>query len=112
MGTPVRRRRLGSDVAAKANRQVEKRFSGYIAPDTTKPVITMLGTSPIDHPVTTAYTDAGATAHDNRDGDITANIVELDNVDSNVVGSYTVKYNVVDAAGNNAIAVIRTVNVV
>ena len=51
------------------------------------------------------YIDAGATAVDNIDGDITANIVTVNAVDVNTVGTYTVTYNVSDAAGNAAIQV-------
>ena len=57
------------------------------------------------------YTDAGATAVDNIDGDITANIVTVNSVDVNTVGTYTVTYNVSDAAGNAATQVTRTVNI-
>ena len=57
------------------------------------------------------YTDAGATAVDNIDGDITSNIAVVSTVDVNNVGTYTVTYNVSDAAGNAATQVIRTVNI-
>ena len=81
-------------------------------PDTTIPVITRLGTNPIEVTVDTTYTDPGATALDDRDGDITANIVTNNPVNINVIGAYVVVYNVDDAAGNSAIQVTRTVNVV
>ena len=58
-----------------------------------------------------SYTDAGATAVDNIDGDITANIVTVNSVDVNCVGTYTVTYNVSDAAGNAALKLARTVNI-
>jgi hypothetical protein len=61
----------------------------------------------------TAYTELGATATDNVDGNITASIViDASAVDTSTVGSYTVTYNVMDAAGNAATEVTRTVNVV
>ncbi|WP_345278251.1 immunoglobulin-like domain-containing protein, partial [Litoribaculum gwangyangense] len=54
----------------------------------------------------------GATASDNKDGDITANIViGGDIVNTNIPGSYIITYNVSDAAGNAATQVTRTVNV-
>ena len=62
--------------------------------------------------VGTSYTDAGATASDNIDGDITSNITTVNNVDTDVVASYTVTYNVSDSSGNAATEVTRTVNVV
>jgi len=58
------------------------------------------------------YTDLGATANDNVDGDITANIITVNPVDINTISPYTVTYNVTDAAGNIADEVTRTVNVV
>lgn len=80
--------------------------------DTVAPVITLLGSTPIDVNNGSTYTDAGATATDNVDGDITANIVTVNNVNTATNGQYTVTYNVSDAAGNPATEVIRTVNVV
>ena len=80
--------------------------------DRTAPVITLLGTNPIDHEVDTVYTDAGATASDNIDGDISANIGVTGSVNANVIGTYTLTYNVQDASGNAATTVTRTVNVV
>ncbi|MCF7844031.1 DUF5011 domain-containing protein, partial [Candidatus Gracilibacteria bacterium] len=48
------------------------------APDTTAPVITLLGSTPVTLVVgTTTYTDAGATATDNIDGNITGSIVTV-----------------------------------
>ncbi|WP_019388073.1 immunoglobulin-like domain-containing protein, partial [Algibacter luteus] len=82
-------------------------------PDTTAPVITLNGGTNVDVNQGATYTDLGATALDNVDGDISANIiVGGDTVDTNVIGSYVVTYNVNDAAGNSATEVTRTVNVV
>ena len=80
--------------------------------DGTVPIITLLGTTPIDIAQGSVYTDAGATALDDVDGDITANIVTVSNVDTATLGQYTVTYNVTDTEGNAATEVIRTVNVV
>ncbi|MFH1170466.1 MAG: immunoglobulin-like domain-containing protein [Candidatus Vogelbacteria bacterium] len=85
---------------------------GSPIPDTTAPVITLLGVTPVNLTVDDAYTDAGATALDNVDGDITANLVVVNPVNTAIVGAYIVTYNVSDAAGNPAVEVIRTVNVV
>ena len=52
--------------------------------------------------VGSTYTDLGATASDNYDGDITDDIViGGDSVDTSTVGQYTVTYNVSDDAGND-----------
>jgi len=80
--------------------------------DTTVPVITLLGDAAVTLEVGTSYTDAGATATDNYDGDITSNIVTVNNVDTSTIGTYTVTYNVSDANSNAAAEVSRTVNVV
>ena len=77
------------------------------------PVITLLGSSPVNVTVGGSYTDAGATAMDTEDGDITANIVVGgDTVDTNTVGTYVITYNVTDSNGNAAAEVTRTVNVI
>ncbi len=82
-----------------------------IVADITPPVITLLGTNPINETQNTPYIDAGATAFDNIDGDITINILTNNNVNISLVGTYSVNYTVSDAAGNIA-TVTRTVNVV
>tara|TARA_Y100000766_G_scaffold3380_1_gene2615 strand:- start:3057 stop:6032 length:2976 start_codon:yes stop_codon:yes gene_type:complete len=80
--------------------------------DTTTPVITLIGDSQVNVEVGSTYTDAGATATDNYDGDLSSQIVVVNNVDVNTVGSYTVTYSVSDSSNNAAIVVTRTVNVV
>ena len=67
--------------------------------DTTSPVITRVGDEAVTHAGKTAYTDLGATAADSLGGDITSSIVATSTVDQDVIGTYTVKYNVSDAAG-------------
>ena len=78
--------------------------------DTEVPVITLLGDATVNICQGTPYTDAGATASDNCEGDITASIVTTgDVIDVNTPGTYYVTYDVTDACGNNAVQVIRTV---
>ena len=81
-------------------------------PDTTPPVITLLGNNPVDIDQGTSFTDPGATASDDHDGNVTSSIVISGSVDANTIGSYTLSYNVSDAAGNTATAATRTVNVI
>lgn len=77
------------------------------------PVITLLGASSVTIEVGSSYTDAGATALDTEDGDLTASIVVGgDSVDPATVGTYTITYDVTDSSGNAAAQVTRTVNVV
>jgi len=81
--------------------------------DVFPPVIVLNATSPITVVVNTPYVDPGATANDNLDGDITANIVaNISAVNTAAVGSYLVTYNVTDATGNAACDATRIVNVV
>jgi len=84
---------------------------GSPAKDTTPPVITILGNNPETITLGSSYTDAGATASDNVDGDITSNIIVVNPVNTSIVGAYIITYNVSDAAGNLATEVTRTVNV-
>lgn len=80
--------------------------------DTTKPVITLTGDSTVNIHTGDTYTDAGATANDNYDGDITSSIVTSGlPINTSSTGSYTVTYNVTDAHANTALQVTRTVNV-
>jgi len=58
-------------------------------------------------------TEQWATANDNVDWNISWDVVTWwDTVDANTVWTYTVTYNVQDAAWNDAVQVTRTVNVV
>ncbi|MCP5010127.1 MAG: DUF5011 domain-containing protein, partial [Aestuariibacter sp.] len=95
-----------SDEAGNAATQLTR----TVTVDGTSPVISLVGANPINLAVNATYTDPGATASDNFDGDITANIVPGgDTVDTAVEGTYVVTYDVSDAAGNAATQVTRTV---
>ena len=98
-----------SDAAGNAAAEVTRTV--VVAADTTPPVITLTGNSSVNLVLGITYTDAGATATDNIDGDITASIAIVNPVDVNTAGSYIITYNVSDAVGNAAIEVSRTVNV-
>ena len=83
----------------------------YVTEDSIAPVITLLGDATVSIEVGDTYFDAGATANDNYDGDITSNIVTVSNVDTAIVGIYTVTYDVSDANGNAAFTITRIVSV-
>ena len=83
-----------------------------VAGDSISPEITISGDNPTNHPIGIPYSDAGATASDNVDGDITADIVQGGTVNFFVAGIYYITYDVSDSAGNPAIQASRTVNVV
>lgn len=77
--------------------------------DAEKPVITRLGAATIELCKNDSYTDAGATAFDNCDGNLTSNISTVNPVNTANPATYTVTYNVSDLAGNAAIQITRTV---
>ena len=76
--------------------------------DTTPPVITLNGSSSIQLNVGDTWTDPGATATDNTDGDLTSSITVSGTVDTSTVGTYALIYSVSDAASNSA-STTRTV---
>ena len=78
--------------------------------DTEPPVITINGATTVSVNQGATYTDEGATASDNVDGNLTNQIVTVNNVNTAVAGTYTVTYSVTDSAGNSS-TVTRTVNV-
>ncbi len=81
------------------------------APDTEKPVITVNEES-FSIELGETYTPFTYFATDDTDGDITGGvIVDGDTVDINVANTYTVTFDVADAAGNLAETVTRTVTV-
>lgn len=84
------------------------RIVNVVGADMTKPVITILGKNPDTLEVNQSYIDAGATALDNVDGDITSKITKVSTIDSSKVGTYTITYSVSDLANNTA-SEVRTV---
>ena len=76
--------------------------------DSTPPVITLNGSSTVELNIGENWTDPGATATDETDGDITSSITVSGTVDTSTVGTYTLIYSVVDAASNTA-STTRTV---
>jgi len=73
--------------------------------DRTAPTITLTGDNPQVIEAGTAYAELGATANDNRDGDLSGSIaIDASQVDTSVPGSYVVTYTVTDGAGNSGAA--------
>ena len=81
-------------------------------PDTTAPTITLKGDANMTIETGKTFTDPGYTAADNKDGDLTSKVTVSGKVDTAKAGTYTLKYNVTDAAGNKAAEATRTVKVV
>jgi len=71
-------------------------------PQTHTPIITLNGSSTIQLNIGDNWTDPGATATDDVDGDITNSIAVSGSVDTSTVGTYTLIYSVADAASNSA----------
>jgi hypothetical protein len=80
--------------------------------DTTPPLITLIGESSVEVEVGGSYVDAGATAFDDIDGDLSSQVVTGGLVDTAAAGTYSMTFNVSDRAGNSADEVVRTVTVV
>lgn len=84
--------------------------------DTEAPVITLLGDNPFTLNMLDTYSDPGATADDNEDGDISSSVtIDDSDVENRIPGSYEVYFSVSDAAGNAAdatreVVVIATTN--
>jgi hypothetical protein len=66
------------------------------------PILTMNGKDTVNIYLNTVYKDAGATATDDKDGDITKSIFVKNEVNVDKVGKYKVMYTVSDKAGNVA----------
>ena len=73
--------------------------------DTTAPVITVIGDNPATVELNSTYTDEGATA------DSGETVISTSDVNTAIVGTYTVTYSATDASGNTGTAT-RTVTVV
>ncbi len=80
--------------------------------ETDIPVITLIGDEIINLELGDTYTELGATAIDNSDGDLSTSIIIAgDLINTNSVGTYIVTYDVSDSDNNSAERLIRTVNV-
>lgn len=85
-----------------------------------RPVISLIGSSRITLEVNNAYAELGATATDDNDQDIStpaadlssAIVIDSSAINSALVGTYIVTYNVTDSDGNAAIEMKREVKVV
>src|SRR3989344_3324357 len=78
--------------------------------DTTSPVLTLVGTDPVDVNLNGIYTEEGATGTDNIDSTVTV-VIGGDTVDTGVLGAeYTITYSAVDTSGNSS-GITRTVRI-
>jgi len=80
--------------------------------DLTPPVITIIGDNPLVINIGEDYTEFGATATDDIDGDITQDIlIDSSNLNTALAGNYAVTYSVSDSS-NNSTSEIREVIVI
>lgn len=77
--------------------------------DKVAPVLTLGGSSNMLLMPGAAYLESGASALDDVDGDISSSVVITNPLNTTFPGTYTITYNVTDAAGNHATPVTRTV---
>jgi hypothetical protein len=81
---------LGGGIQVGVGVYLNDGFGNLGRGDAVPPVLTLSGAEVVDVPAGSSYVDAGATAVDNIDGDISAAIVVTAAVNTSVVGSYTV----------------------
>lgn len=98
----------GKDTINEHLHQPEIPFTFVV--DATAPEILLSGEELIELQLGDTFNDPGASAADNRDGNVTADIVISGSVDTSQTGTYILTYQVTDAVGNSATKT-RTVKV-
>ncbi len=86
-------------------------FSAPFLIDLTAPVITLNGAAALTVECGSVFADPGAVANDTAAGDLSTRMVVTGSVNTAVTGTYALRYNVSDPAGNAAAEVTRTVEV-
>ena len=100
-----------SDVSSNAAVSIQRTVNVV---DTTKPVLQLLGDAEIFMDQGDPYEDAGAKATDNYDSEesITAAIRLTNPLKANVIGDYTLRYDVTDVNDNAADPIERVIHVI
>jgi len=98
---------LGANASLSLD-SVRFQVAAFIGED--PPVITLTGASSLMIAVGQTFTDPGAAATDDGDGDLTSAITIVGDVNTTVVGEYLIVYKVSDTDGNQS-QVTRTVTV-
>jgi len=83
----------------------------FVVTDTSPPVLTLIGASPLQLACGTEFSDPGATALDACEGVLTNQVLVSGTVNTSSPGSYSLTYSVADSTGNLG-QVARTVQVV
>ena len=102
---------MGGAVLSGAGIFLNDGFGNLGFGDAVPPVLTLSGAATVTLQAGSAYSDAGATAQDNIDGDISRSILTSGAVNTAVAGNYVLTYHVADRAGNAATPITRTVTV-
>jgi len=98
------------DVTDSEGNAAPQAVRDIIVQDTAAPIITLAGANPQIIEAGDTYTELGASAFDDEDGDITASIVtDSSAVVTSTPGNYIVTYDVTDSEGNAATQAIRNV---
>ena len=103
---------LTYNVSDSAGNSADSVTRTIIVEDTSPPQFSLNGDSNLDIDLNTVFVDPGATAIDSYEGDISSSVNIIGNVDTSIIGSTTLFYNVSDSSGNAASQLVRTVNVV
>jgi len=98
--TPVTRSVIVGNPSPDESQDADASDGGNAPSDTTSPVVTLVGDAAMQITANDAFTDPGATALDDTDGDITMNIVVTGSVDMTTTGLYTITYTATDVGGN------------
>jgi trimeric autotransporter adhesin len=85
-------------------------FTSCKKDDVTAPVVTLTGAATVSSSLNAAYTDPGATAKDDKDGDVTVTSDFATKFNKDAAGTYTITYSATDEAGNVGTA-SRTITV-
>jgi len=96
----------GGGNTARVDRTVFVKEQEVASPEPNAPTITIIGSDLIILHLSsdTPYTEQGALAIDDSDGDISSKVVVEGSVNRNAAGTYTLTYKVVNSAGLEAVA--------
>ncbi len=97
----------------KVGSSQSKEITLVVLRDNVVPTITLNGANPQLIVLGNSYSELGASATDNIDGDLSSEIIiDSSAVNTNALGDYNVYYNVDDSAGNSATTRTRIVRVI
>jgi hypothetical protein len=68
--------------------------------DSLAPTIVIIGDNPYQIELGSTWSDPGATANDDKDGNITSRIIVTGTINTNIVDEYSIVYKATDNAGN------------